>query len=76
MRRPANGGGDLGALANEAREQLRARPYLTLVGIGLAGYLIGRQLPLRSLLAVGGIGARAAMTTAVEGALRTHPSHA
>ena len=74
MKKPANGGGDLAALANEAREQLRARPYLTLLGLGIAGYLIGRQLPVRALLAVGGIGARAAVTTAVEGALRTHSS--
>jgi hypothetical protein len=61
---------DAGLLIAELREQLRLRPYLTLAGAIGTGLLLGRRVPLRVLLAVGGLGARAAAASALEGALR------
>jgi hypothetical protein len=57
-------------IVGELREQLRARPYLTLAGLVGVGWILGRGVPLRALLALAGVGARAAVATALEGAVR------
>ena len=53
-------------IAEELRTQLRERPYWTTAAIFGVGWLIGRSFPLRAVLAVAGIGARAAMAVALE----------
>ena len=53
-------------IAEELRTQLRERPYLTTAAFVGVGWILGRSLPLRALLAVAGIGARAAMVAALE----------
>ena len=56
-------------IAAELRTQLRERPYWTTAAIVGVGWILGRSLPLRAVLAVAGIGARAAMAAALEGAI-------
>lgn len=53
-------------IAAELRSQLRARPYWTTAAIVGVGWVLGRTLPLRAVIAVAGIGARAAMVAALE----------
>jgi lauroyl/myristoyl acyltransferase len=53
-------------IAEELRTQLRERPYWTAAAIVGIGWILGRSLPLRAVLTVAGIGARAAMATAIE----------
>ena len=60
---------DLQRIAAELRLQLRERPYWTTAAIVGVGWIIGRSLPLRAVFAVAGIGARAAMAAALEGAI-------
>jgi hypothetical protein len=48
---------------------MRERPYWTTAAFVGVGWIVGRTLPLRSVLAVAGIGARAAMVAAVEHAV-------
>ncbi len=57
---------DLKRLAEELRTQLRERPYWTTAAIVGVGWILGRTLPPRALVTVVGIGARAAMATAIE----------
>jgi len=54
-------------IAEELRTQLRERPYWTTAAIVGVGWVLGRSLPLRAVLAVAGIGARTAMAVALEG---------
>lgn len=58
------------ALAGEIRAQLRARPYTTLIGAAGVGWMLGRTFSLRTWVALAGIGARAAVGRALEGAVR------
>ena len=60
---------DLQRLAEEVRTQLRERPYSTTAVFVGVGWILGRSLPLRAMLAVAGIGARAAMAAALEHAV-------
>ena len=53
-------------LAEELRSQLHERPYWTTAAIVGVGWILGRSLPLRAVLAVAGIGVRAAMGAALE----------
>ena len=55
-------------IAEELRTQLRERPYWTTAAIIGVGWILGRSLPLRAVLAVASIGAQAAMAAALEGA--------
>lgn len=54
-------------IAEELRTQLRERPYWTTATIVGVGWILGRSLPLRAVLAVASIGAQAAMAAALEG---------
>ena len=54
-------------IAEELRSQLRERPYWTTGALVAVGWVLGRSLPLRAVLAVAGIGARAALAAALEG---------
>jgi hypothetical protein len=56
-------------IAEELRTQLRERPYWTTAALIGVGWILGRSLPLRAVLAVAGIGARAAVATAIEDAI-------
>lgn len=56
-------------IAEELRTQLRERPYSTTAMIVGVGWILGRSLPLRAVLAVAGIGARAVMAAALENAV-------
>jgi hypothetical protein len=60
---------DAQRLAEELRSQLRERPYWTTGALVVVGWILGRSLPLRAVLAVAGIGARAAMAVALEDAV-------
>jgi len=60
---------DFQRLAEEVRSQVRERPYWTTAAFVGVGWIIGRTLPLRAVLAVAGIGARAAMAAALEHAV-------
>ena len=51
-------------IAEELRTQLRERPYWTTAAIIGVGWILGRSLPLRAVLAVASIGAQAAMAAA------------
>ncbi len=51
----------------ELRTQLRERPYWTAAAMVGVGWIVGRSLPLRAVLAVAGIGARAALAAALQG---------
>lgn len=53
-------------IAKELRVQLRERPYWTTAAIVGVGWILGRSLPLRAVLAVASIGAQAAMAAALE----------
>ena len=57
-------------IAAELRSQLRERPYWTTAAIVGVGWILGRSLPLRAVFTLAGIGARAAMATALEDAIR------
>jgi hypothetical protein len=57
-------------LEADLRRQMRARPYLTMAACAGVGWMLGRALPLRALVAVGGLAARAAAASAVESAVR------
>ena len=59
-------------IAQELRTQLRERPYWTTAALVGVGWILGRSLPLRAVLAVAGIGARAAMATAIEDVIGDH----
>ena len=63
---------DFQRLAEEVRSQVRERPYWTTAAFVGVGWIIGRTLPLRAVLAVAGIGARAAMAAALENAVIDH----
>jgi hypothetical protein len=52
-------------IAAELRSQLRERPYWTTAAIVGVGWVLGRSLPLRTVFAVAGIGARAAIAAAL-----------
>jgi hypothetical protein len=54
-------------LLEELRSQLQEHPYATTAAIIGVGWLLGRSLPLRVVLAGAGIGARVAMAAALEG---------
>ncbi len=64
-------------VVEELRTQLRERPYWTAAAIVGVGWILGRSLPLRAVLAVAGIGARTALAAALEGAVsdRMRPSN-
>jgi lauroyl/myristoyl acyltransferase len=53
----------------ELRTQLRERPYWTTAAVVGVGWILGRSFPLRLVLAVAGVGARAAVAAALEGAI-------
>ena len=53
-------------IAEELRVQLRERPYWTTAAIIGVGWILGRSLPLRAVLTVASIGARAAVVAAFE----------
>lgn len=57
-------------LAAELRRNFRERPYWTTAAFVGVGWILGRSLPLRALVAVAGIGARAAVATALEDIVR------
>jgi hypothetical protein len=57
-------------LLGELRGQLRERPYWTTAALVGVGWILGSSLPAGALLALGGFGARAAMASALEGAVR------
>lgn len=54
----------------ELRQSFRDRPYWTTAAIVGVGWMLGRSLPLRAVIAVAGIGARAAVATALEDVVR------
>lgn len=56
--------------ASSLREQLRERPYWTTAAIVGVGWILGRSLPLGAVLTVAGIGARAAVASALENVVR------
>jgi hypothetical protein len=62
-------------IAEELRVQLRERPYWTTAAIVGVGWILGRSLPLRAVLTVASIGARALMASAIEDVVmdRTRP---
>ena len=53
-------------IADELRSQVRERPFWTIAAIVGIGWILGRSVPLRGVLTVAGIGARAAMAAAIE----------
>lgn len=53
-------------IAEELRTQLDERPYWTLAAALGVGWVLGRSLPARAVLAVAGIGVRAVMAAAFE----------
>jgi hypothetical protein len=61
---------DRASLTRELRSQLEARPYLTIGALFGLGLLAGRRLPLRALLPIAGLGARMALATALEAAIK------
>jgi hypothetical protein len=63
---------DTQQITAELRAQLRDRPYWTTAAIVGVGWILGRSLPLRAVLAVASIGAQAAMAAALEGAVADH----
>jgi hypothetical protein len=56
-------------IAEELRTQLRERPYWTAAAIVGVGWILGRSLPPRAVLAMAGFGARTAMAAALEGVI-------
>jgi hypothetical protein len=61
---------DIQRLKADLVSQLRARPYGTLGLLVSVGWVLGRTVPLRAVLALAGVGARAAMTVAIEDVAR------
>jgi hypothetical protein len=60
---------DVESMRSELRKQFRERPYWTgAVFVGL-GWVVGRTLPLRAVLAVAGLGARTALAAKLESAV-------
>ena len=53
-------------IAKELRSQIDERPYWTIAAVVGVGWVLGRSLPARAVLAVAGIGARAAMAAVLE----------
>jgi hypothetical protein len=60
---------DAEALRAELRRQLRARPYWTSAVFVGVGWVIGRTLPLRAVLALASLGARTALVSTFESAI-------
>ena len=60
---------DLQRIAEELRSQVGERPYWTIAAVVGVGWVLGRSLPTRAVLAVAGIGVRAAMGAALEDAI-------
>lgn len=60
----------LESVVDELIQQLRARPYMTLACVLGVGWLLGRSVPVRGMVALAGVGARAALTGALDNALR------
>jgi hypothetical protein len=54
-------------------ERLRARPYATLTGLIGVGWMLGRAVPPRVLLAVAWVSVRGAVAAALEGCVRDVP---
>jgi hypothetical protein len=67
---------DTQRLKTELVRQLRARPYWTTAGVFCVGWVLGRTLPLRAVLAMAGIGARAAVAVAIEEVARPRAARA
>jgi hypothetical protein len=61
-------------LKTDLVSELRARPYGTLSLLISVGWVLGRTVPLRAVLALAGVGARAAMTVAIEDVARPRSS--
>lgn len=61
---------ELESVVDELSQQLRARPYTTLACLIGVGWLLGRSVPMRGMVALAGVGARAALTNALDSALR------
>lgn len=61
---------ELESVVDELNQQLRARPYTTLACLLGVGWLLGRTLPVRGVIALAGVGARAALSGALDSALR------
>jgi hypothetical protein len=57
-------------LVDELIVQLRRRPYATLACVLGVGWLIGRTIPLRGVVALAGVGARAALSSGLDSAVR------
>jgi lauroyl/myristoyl acyltransferase len=53
-------------LESELRRQFRERPYWTTGLLVGAGWVLGRTLPVSSLLAIAGLGARTAVFSSLE----------
>ena len=58
------------SVVDELSQQLRTRPYTTLACLIGVGWILGRSVPLRGMVALAGVGARAALTGALDSALR------
>jgi hypothetical protein len=56
--------------------QLRARPYWTTAAIVGVGWILGRSVPVGAVLAMAGVGARAAMALAIEDVARPRAARA
>jgi hypothetical protein len=61
---------DQAQINRELREQLRLRPYATLLGVAALGWFLGRSLPVGAVTALLGLGARTAMASAAERMVR------
>lgn len=61
---------ELEKLVDELIGQLRRRPYATLACVLGVGWLVGRTLPLRGVVALAGVGARAALASTLDNAVR------
>ena len=64
---------ELESVVDELSQQLRARPYMTLACLVGVGWLLGRSVPMRGMVALAGVGARAALPGALGSALRGGP---
>jgi hypothetical protein len=65
-------GFDVQRLESELRRHLRERPYWTAAAAVGVGWVLGRSLPLRALIAVAGIGARVAAAATLEHVVREY----
>ena len=61
---------ELEVLVDELMHQLRRRPYATLACVLGVGWLLGRTVPLRGVVALAGVGARAALASTLDSAVR------